>query len=534
MAVATLPRIERGTQEAAKRLRPSPRPWNRIKLLALALVALVLVIMPSGLLLTEVFTANAQAAVSHLRTDLRDAITAGVDPQAVRALQDRLGTIAPSRSWEDPVRAQQQLHELAQLHRDLSALFAQTLSADRDAYLRTYRRWEELAVQAQTAGLSLERLSDPVARLHAIANAATTPAGFRGVAGVLSTYITALNDRLSAFTTAKTATSALLAQAQATLQTAAHDRALKLSIFQSQLDAAVRDIAAVQMPDGFAPVQDRIRQTEAAIKGLLSARQAADAELAAARAALSSAASAGVDVSTFASTIDALAAQLAVAGDKPTLESLAAQLSQQRAALNGLLVVTISAPIYHQAMNLDCETSALRIALASYGHYYTDAQLFAAEPVDLRAPVMGPNHTILQWGNPYRAFVGDVNGTAATPTGYGVYYPVIVNLARSHGLPGTVGGEGYSPSTIYAELRAHHPVEVWVEYNWTHYQSGVWTAWDGTRVQYSYGEHAVTLTGVSAGEVRVNDPGHGTQYWISKATFEAYWRDFNNMAVIFK
>jgi uncharacterized protein YvpB len=46
-------------------------------------------------------------------------------------------------------------------------------------------------------------------------------------------------------------------------------------------------------------------------------------------------------------------------------------------------------------------------------------------------------------------------------------------------------------------------------------------------------EHAVTLSGVSQTQVRVNDPLHGTQYWISKALFEATWRDFNNMAVIF-
>ncbi len=196
-------------------------------------------------------------------------------------------------------------------------------------------------------------------------------------------------------------------------------------------------------------------------------------------------------------------------------------------------VVTIAAPVYKQTMNLDCETSALRVALAYYGHYYTDAQLFAEEPVDLRPPVMGPNHTIRQWGNPYTHFVGDVNGIASIPTGYGVYYPVIVNLARTHGLPNAIGGEGYAASTIYAALAARHPVEVWIQYDWETYAGGVWTAWDGTRVRYTYGEHAVTLTGVSTTEVRVNDVGHGNQYWISKATFEASWAAFNNMAVIF-
>jgi uncharacterized protein YvpB len=196
--------------------------------------------------------------------------------------------------------------------------------------------------------------------------------------------------------------------------------------------------------------------------------------------------------------------------------------------------VTIPVPIYRQAMVLDCETSALRMGLATFGHYYSDSALFAYENPDTRAPVMGPNHTVLQWGDPYTNFVGNVNGSDWTPTGYGVYYPPIVNIARSHGLPNTTGGEGYAPSTVYAALQAQRPVEVWIETNWMRPCVGVWTAWDGRRVRYSYVEHAVILSGVSNTMVRVNDPLHGTQYWIAKSTFETVWRDFNDMAVIFQ
>ena len=42
------------------------------------------------------------------------------------------------------------------------------------------------------------------------------------------------------------------------------------------------------------------------------------------------------------------------------------------------------------------------------------------------------------------------------------------------------------------------------------------------------------LTGVSATSVRVNDDQFGSQYWVSKSTFETSWRDFNNMAVIYR
>ena len=196
--------------------------------------------------------------------------------------------------------------------------------------------------------------------------------------------------------------------------------------------------------------------------------------------------------------------------------------------------MTIPVPIYQQAMTLDCETSALRMGLARYGYYYSDSALFAYENPDTRAPIMGPNHTVAQWGDPYTNFVGNVWGSDTAPTGYGVYYPVIVSIAHSHGLPNAYGGEGFASSTVYSALAAGHPVEVWIETNWTRPWLGVWTAWDGRKIRYSYVEHAVILSGVSATQVRVNDPLHGTQYWISKSLFETVWRDFNNMAVIYQ
>ena len=196
--------------------------------------------------------------------------------------------------------------------------------------------------------------------------------------------------------------------------------------------------------------------------------------------------------------------------------------------------VTIGVPIYRQLRALDCETAALQMGLATYGHYYSQDALFGYENADLRRPVVGANHTVVQWGDPYTNFVGNVNGSETALTGYGVYYPVILSIARSHGLPNAYGGEGFSPATIYAELAARHPVQIWMEAQWSRPAVRTWTAWDGRRVRYSLAEHSVILSGVSATMVRVNDDEFGTQYWVSKATFERSWADFNNMAVIFQ
>ncbi|TMB65296.1 MAG: hypothetical protein E6J51_08340 [Chloroflexi bacterium] len=196
--------------------------------------------------------------------------------------------------------------------------------------------------------------------------------------------------------------------------------------------------------------------------------------------------------------------------------------------------VTIPVPVYQQSMVLDCETAALQQGLAYYGIFVSQPTLFAQENADTRLPVMGANHTVLRWGNPYTNFVGYVNGSDWTPTGFGVYWPVILDLARKYGLPNAIGGEGFAPSRIYGELAAGHPVQVWIETRFARVPLGTWTAWDGTQVRYSYAEHSVTLSGDSPTQVRVNDVLNATQYWVDKALFEANFADFNNMAVIFQ
>jgi uncharacterized protein YvpB len=156
---------------------------------------------------------------------------------------------------------------------------------------------------------------------------------------------------------------------------------------------------------------------------------------------------------------------------------------------------------------------------------------------DRRQPVMGTvngHKAVLEWGNPYKNFVGDIDGIDLVPTGYGIYYPPLVSVAQSVGASKSVGGEGLQASQIYAALAAGHPVMVWVETGWGHPYVGYWTTFDEKiKIRYSLIEHVVTLSGVSATQVRVNDPWKsGSQYWFNKSAFEASWADFDNMAII--
>ncbi len=211
------------------------------------------------------------------------------------------------------------------------------------------------------------------------------------------------------------------------------------------------------------------------------------------------------------------------------------------AATNPPGTVTFPMPVFKQAMALDCETAALQMGLAAMGHTFSQPELFAGQNPDTRQPVMVPGtKKVAQWGNPYTNFVGNVNGSDTVPTGYGVYYPLILTIARSHGAPASTGGENLTAAQVYAAVASGHPVVVWVETGWMNARAagytGTWTSWADTgskQIKYSLIEHVVTLSGVSPTQVRVNDPWKsGSQYWYGKAAFEASWADFNNMAVI--
>jgi uncharacterized protein YvpB len=207
--------------------------------------------------------------------------------------------------------------------------------------------------------------------------------------------------------------------------------------------------------------------------------------------------------------------------------------------------VAFNVPVYKQLRNLDCETAALQMALGALGISYTQNQLIAMQPApDPRSPIMGKlsngQKIVVEWGNPYKGFVGNIDGADLIPTGYGIYYPPLLALVKSHGVPNAEGGEGaangWTPDRIYAELAAGHPVMAWTETGWERPYVGYWTTFDEKiKIRYSLVEHVVTLSGVSATQVRVNDPWHsGSQYWFSKAAFETSWADFNNMAIVFK
>ena len=173
------------------------------------------------------------------------------------------------------------------------------------------------------------------------------------------------------------------------------------------------------------------------------------------------------------------------------------------------LGATIADPLIAQSHNLDCESAALRMALLAKGLDVSENWILGQMGADLRKAVVDQFGDVLQWGDPYHTFVGNVNGLDYNATGYGVYYPPIATIDRGRSRP-TLGREGWNPHDLYVEVAAGNPVVVWVPVYgyWGSATTRAWTAWDGRQIRYTLVEHAMTLIGVNAaaGIVTLNDP----------------------------
>ncbi|MFF9647061.1 C39 family peptidase [Kitasatospora aureofaciens] len=189
-----------------------------------------------------------------------------------------------------------------------------------------------------------------------------------------------------------------------------------------------------------------------------------------------------------------------------------------------------SVPYYGQQLNDDCEAAALRMVLAARGVQANDQQILDRIGVDREHPEFG--HSGPRSGDPYRAFVGDPDGSETDGSGYGVYSPPVAAAARSYGLTVLQDGEGVSVQQLKDQLAAGHPAIVWVDYLWRHLASTPYTAYDGRSVPYAGpAEHTVVVTGFGGGRVSVNDPARG-RTTVSEQDFADGYATYGQMAVV--
>jgi uncharacterized protein YvpB len=194
--------------------------------------------------------------------------------------------------------------------------------------------------------------------------------------------------------------------------------------------------------------------------------------------------------------------------------------------------IYLPGPIIKQDLALDCESAALEVALALQKIQVPQDRIYASLPQDARSPELGTNGYPIRWGDPFKAFVGDVNGYEPDFTGYGVYYPPIVAAADRYGAVAD-GHTGWTIAEIVAQLRLGNSVVVWLTSDFKAHAPRYWTAWDGTRVPWAIGEHAVPVIGYDpvTSTVTFVDVLYGVQRTMTTQAFAAALTTFGGMGV---
>jgi uncharacterized protein YvpB len=182
---------------------------------------------------------------------------------------------------------------------------------------------------------------------------------------------------------------------------------------------------------------------------------------------------------------------------------------------------------YYQTHNLSCEETATSMALTHQGLHISQNQILARLGVDWTRAVVRYGK-VVRWGDPDKAFVGNVNGSENNFTGQQAnpkalvrvlksYHAVIVAWSEPH-----VTSHVITASEIYHYILLGHPVVAYATWDWKRHPIYYYKSEDGNRVPLiaPYDDHVYTVVGVTTTKVLIYDPIRG-KYWISKAAFQA-------------
>ncbi len=247
----------------------------------------------------------------------------------------------------------------------------------------------------------------------------------------------------------------------------------------------------------------------------------------------------GVDVSALNARVATDQVQYGAAMTPVAFNDISADLRQVASTADQKVYVALSQThvtpgiaFIFQNHPLSCEEASTSMALTHQGIHLSQDQILAEVGADLR-PMYIDSAGRVRWGNAYKTFVGNVNGSESNYTGLGTFWPPLVRVARNHGARVLAYGS-MSAATIYARVIAGHPVVAFATWDWSWHPRRDYLSFDGQRIPWIgpvFASHVYVVAGVSPTQVLVNDPIRG-QYWISKRSFEAGYSDFGE-AIVF-
>ena len=176
---------------------------------------------------------------------------------------------------------------------------------------------------------------------------------------------------------------------------------------------------------------------------------------------------------------------------------------------------------------LSCEAASLKMALAGKGIKITEGEIMEEIGFD---PTL---HEQSIWGDPYRAFVGDIDGKMCS-TGYGVYWEPTAEAALKW-RPAEFFSD-WSLDNLIREIKSGNPVVVWGKLDVEQLTDCSWFTSEGKYIKAYKETHVRLVVGFTGPaenpeNIIINDPLAGRLYWPTSYFLEN-WKVFGNSGVV--
>lgn len=231
--------------------------------------------------------------------------------------------------------------------------------------------------------------------------------------------------------------------------------------------------------------------------------------------------------------------------------------SQQQASIamplaSGGGFVVSNVTYHYQVYTEDCEEAALQMALSHEGinvaqgggsapDYGAAGTILGAEGVEYPpSGIGGPT------GDPDRYFVGEPNlplGADTHGLEPGTYSPPVARAAADFGGDVLAAGQGIDPGELFTYVEQGHPAVVWVTASWRPHASTTICAEGDCFLWAGADEHSVTVVGIGANSVLIDnplltsiygDPYLGPDAWVPMSVFDSVYATYGDMAVVLK
>ncbi len=190
-------------------------------------------------------------------------------------------------------------------------------------------------------------------------------------------------------------------------------------------------------------------------------------------------------------------------------------------------ITLLNIPLDWQDHSLSCEAASLKMALNGKGIHVSEEDIMGKIGYD-QTP-----HNGNIWGDPYQAYVGDIDGKICS-TGYGVYWQPVAKAAN--GWREAEAFSGWNLKKLIKEIELGNPVVVWGTLPVDTLGDCSWYTPDDKYIKAYRETHVRLVIGFIGGsenpsKIILNDPLAGRLYWFT-SFFLTNWSAFGYSGVV--